>query len=191
MTAALLAVLLGAPPVVVHAGAEPGHALAAELDGAVEDIIAIEGLVAELREKRRGGRRLRELERRVNELKARIFRAKVIHPHPYGPQVEPPPPAEPVAISGAEFARLVDSLREASFRDDKLRVLRAAAPEMHFTTAQARQLAELLTFGEDRVEALALLHPRLTDPQNFHTAYRLLVHTADRAALDRKIREGE
>lgn len=102
---------------------------------------------------------------------------------------EAPPPSEPPLepATGAQMARIQQSLHDASFRDDKLRVIRAAAREHHFSTAQARTLTEALAFGKDRVEVLALLHPRLIDPENFHTLFSLLPHGSDRAALEKRL----
>ncbi len=99
---------------------------------------------------------------------------------------EPVPPA-PTAASGAEMTRLLNSLRAASFRDDKLRVLREAAAGLRFRTAQTIQLVRTLNFGGDKVEAFVVLYPRLVDPENFHTAYQALAHDSDRRALEKRV----
>ena len=79
--------------------------------------------------------------------------------------------------------------RAGTMAADKLRVLRAAAASHHFTTAQVRRLVKRLAFGADRVEAIALLKPRLVDPERFHTLYALLPHASDREALEARLAE--
>lgn len=106
-----------------------------------------------------------------------------------GRGMEPPPVVEapPAPATGAELSRLSNSLREATFRKDKMRVLRLAAPNMYFSTAQARQLVEHFSFGSDKVEVLAALYPRLVDPENAHTLFAALPHASDRRKLEEKI----
>ncbi len=118
-----------------------------------------------------------------------VQRAERRHVEKHIVVTEAPPPSEPPLepATGAQMARLEQSLRDASFRDDKQRVIRAAVREHYFSTAQARTLTEALSFGKDRVEALALLHPRLVDPENFHTLFSLLAHGSDRAALEKRL----
>lgn len=94
---------------------------------------------------------------------------------------------KPQAATGAQLAALSESLRQASFRNDKMRVLRLAAPQYYFTTDQVRQLVEHFSFSSDKVEAIAMLHPRLVDPENTHTLFGLLPHASDRRKLEERI----
>lgn len=94
---------------------------------------------------------------------------------------------KPQAATGAQLAALSESLRQASFRNDKMRVLRLAAPQHYFTTDQVRQLVEHFSFSSDKVEAIAMLHPRLIDPENTHTLFGLLPHASDRRKLEERI----
>lgn len=91
------------------------------------------------------------------------------------------------AATGAQLAALSESLRQASFRKDKMRVLRLAVPQHYFSTAQVKQIVEHFSFSSDKVEVLALLHPRLTDPENTHTLFALLPHASDRRKLEERI----
>lgn len=100
-----------------------------------------------------------------------------------------PVAAPPAPATGAQMTRLQQSLNEASFRNDKVRVLRLAAPTMYFTTAQAKQIAEAFSFSSDKVEVLAMLYPRLVDPENSHTLFSSLPHASDRRKLEEKINE--
>lgn len=103
--------------------------------------------------------------------------------------VAPPVAAPPAPATGAQMTRLQQSLNEASFRNDKVRVLRLAAPTMYFTTAQAKQIAEAFSFSSDKVEVFAMLYPRLVDPENSHTLFSSLPHASDRRKLEEKINE--
>lgn len=94
---------------------------------------------------------------------------------------------KPQAATGAQLAALSESLRQASFRNDKMRVLRLAAPQHYFTSDQVRQLVEHFSFSSDKVEAIAMLHPRLVDPENTHTLFGLLPHASDRRKLEERI----
>lgn len=104
-------------------------------------------------------------------------------PHAPAPIVEAPP----APATGAEMTRLSNSLREATFRKDKMRVMRLATPNMHFSTAQARQIVEQFSFNSDKVEVLAMLYPQLVDPENAHTLFAALTHASDRRKLEEKI----
>lgn len=102
----------------------------------------------------------------------------------------PPPPVveqAPRAMTGAQLTSLSNSLRQASFRKDKMRVIRLAAPDNHFSTAQVKQIVEHFSFSSDKVEVLAMLHPRLVDPENTHTLFSLLPHASDRRKLEARI----
>lgn len=101
----------------------------------------------------------------------------------------PPPVVEapPAPATGAEMTRLSNSLREATFRKDKMRVMRLATPNMFFSTAQARQIVEHFSFNSDKVEVLAMLYPQLVDPENAHTLFAALTHASDRRKLEEKI----
>ncbi len=105
----------------------------------------------------------------------------------------PPPVVEekPRAMTGAQLTSLSNSLRQASFRKDKMRVIRLAAPDNWFTTAQVKQVVEHFSFSSDKVDVLALLHPRLLDPENTHTLFGLLPHASDRRKLEERIAPGK
>jgi hypothetical protein len=95
--------------------------------------------------------------------------------------------AAPVAASAAQMTTLQQSLNEASFRQDKVRVLRLAVPTMYFSTGQAKQITEAFSFSSDKVEVLTMLYPRLVDPENAHTLFGVLAHASDRRKLEEAI----
>ncbi len=102
--------------------------------------------------------------------------------------IKPPPIPRKQAATGAQMSRLMSGLQAASFRDDKMRIIRSAAKGHHFTCKQVARIVATLPFSEDKVEAIAALHPRLVDPANAHTLYQLLPHASDREALEQRLR---
>ena len=95
--------------------------------------------------------------------------------------------AAPDPASSAALSRLENSLRAANFREDKIRVIREASKVHFFSTNQVRTIVSHLSFGGDRVEAIAAIYPRLTDPENAHGLYELLSSRTDREALEKRL----
>lgn len=79
-------------------------------------------------------------------------------------------PKAPTALDAASFNNLLSAIKRESFGDDKLRVIQSAAANGHFTIAQVGQIVQTLSFGEEKVNAVRALKPRVIDPQN---AYQL------------------
>jgi hypothetical protein len=129
------------------------------------------------------------LAEQVDELRERLVKMEKMldSADRYRPAPKRPVKRRPKALSDADFAKLERSVRRAPFRDDKLRVVRHAARYHRFTSAQAYALARRMLFGDDKVDALVALHPRVVDPQNFHIAYRALNHSSDRRDLDKRL----
>jgi hypothetical protein len=70
------------------------------------------------------------------------------------------------AMPDASHRQLLVAIDAASFSDDKLSLIRAAAASNNFTISQTAAILEKLSFSSDQLEALALLRPRIVDPQN-------------------------
>ncbi len=85
---------------------------------------------------------------------------------PGTPPAEEAPPVAP--MDPAAFENLVRQVEEESFSDDRLEILRTAALNNAFTVAQVARLMDLFDFGDDRVEVVRILYPRVVDPENAH-----------------------
>lgn len=85
------------------------------------------------------------------------------------------------------FLSVRDAVARAPFSDEKLAIIRDVSRDWLLTTGQAIELAALLPFSGDRVDALAVMHGSVVDPENFWSAYDLLVFSSDREALRRRI----
>lgn len=161
------------------------RALDRQLRKATGELAELDRLVAKLRR-----RRLRHrLADQVDALRERLaaMEKQLDNAQKYRPERRRPVKRRPTALTDSDFARLERSVRRAPFRDDKLRVVRHAVRYHHFTSAQAYALARRMSFGDDKVEALAALHPRVVDPQNFHLAYRALNHSRNKRDLDKRL----
>lgn len=98
-------------------------------------------------------------------------------------------PTEKRAMSAAQLSRYWSAIEAAAFRDDKMKVIKRVAREAHLTVAQAEVLIESLTFSRDRKEAILILYPRLTDPSEVQSLYRLLDHSSHRRDVRRRVRQ--
>jgi hypothetical protein len=89
------------------------------------------------------------------------------------PLPTPPPPTTPAnqAMAPDRFDELVRLLNDEAFPSNALRTLQTVARDHRFSVEQVRRLFEILAFGSDRLRALEITLPRLTDPGN---AYELI-----------------
>ena len=71
-------------------------------------------------------------------------------------------------ISSSAYRRLVASVENESFSDNKIGVIRVAAKNNFFTAEQARGLVALLSFDGDRLKAAKILYRRVVDQENIH-----------------------
>lgn len=74
-------------------------------------------------------------------------------------------------MSENDFKLLISDLRQESFTQDKLSIIKLVSSANFFTVSQVYQIVETIDFSEDRIEAVCLLFPSLVDKYN---AYRLL-----------------
>lgn len=172
-----------------------------QLEGLGDDLKTFErmlDLVRDRRERKALGDQLAAISDRVAALRTELragapveaHRRRDIREDRRDRRPEPPAPIveeKPQAATGAQLSALSNSLRQASFRKDKMRVIRLAAPQHHFSTGQVKQIVEHFSFSSDKVEVLALLHGRLVDPENTHTLFALLPHASDRRKLEERI----
>lgn len=96
------------------------------------------------------------------------------------------------SMTTAQFNELVRTVKNQYRQEGKYAVIHDAmqVSTNYFTTAQVRQLLNLVTAESDRLALAKLSYARVTDPDNFKTLYTLF-STANRTALDNYIRYGE
>jgi hypothetical protein len=106
----------------------------------------------------------------------------------HAPAVEkiPAPEAERSPMAEREFASFLESVRRASFADDKVALVRRQAKLARFTSAQVAALVKAIPpWG--RVDAATAVYPRVVDPDHFHLVFRELAFASDREELSRRI----
>jgi hypothetical protein len=111
-------------------------------------------------------------------------------PAPVVASAGPAPTAGP-ACTLQEFDDLRKSVEEQAFSRDKIALVEKASSRLHFNVEQVVGLLDELDFGSDKVEAAAILHPKLVDPQDFDQVYDALPFDTDRQALKALVEETE
>lgn len=116
-----------------------------------------------------------------------------VHP-PISIGVEVPieaPTAEEVLrgheMSDGDVQTLLNAMAEEGFPDSRLALLRLAVMDAQVTVDQVLSLVGAFDFGSDKVEAAALLHSRVSDPEHFYKVYGTLDFESDKEALRRRI----
>jgi hypothetical protein len=95
------------------------------------------------------------------------------------------------SMTAQQFNQLVRTVKNQYRQEGKYAVINDAfqVTTNYFTTAQVRQLLNLVTAENDRLALAKLSYARVTDPGNFATLYNLFT-TANRTELDNYIRYG-
>jgi hypothetical protein len=94
-----------------------------------------------------------------------------------------PPGMDPLGEVG--IRTLINAMRGEDFRGGKLRVLARAAPAYAFTVAQIIELTGEVKAPSDRLEALQLMVPHLSDRENLPILYRACATDSERALVQR------
>lgn len=72
----------------------------------------------------------------------------------------------PHAMRDKDFEMMAGIVKNASFGDRKIDVIRVACIGSYFSSRQCAQLLSLLSFDNDKVKALEVIAPRLVDMEN-------------------------
>ncbi|MCO4771683.1 MAG: DUF4476 domain-containing protein [Deltaproteobacteria bacterium] len=174
---------------------------------AIDDLLEAAGSAGVQREIARKLARVDELSVVADELGGRLARAA---DHGAGHRPDGPPPAVivvqptepvfvpgnepvviidagPVACSGGDFNSLLAAVDDESFRDGKLQVLRDASAHRWFNVDQVIRFMEAMSFGDDKVEAAAMLHGRTVDLENWYRVYGALTFDSNKNELRKRV----
>jgi hypothetical protein len=91
-------------------------------------------------------------------------------------------------LDSRKLARVLGALADESFSEGQLEVIKQTGDRFDLTVNQAIRLVRVLSWADDRVEALAGLYPSLLDPDNFVEVYQLLSFSSDRKELRKRTR---
>ncbi|HRN79234.1 MAG TPA: DUF4476 domain-containing protein [Ferruginibacter sp.] len=75
------------------------------------------------------------------------------------------------AMSATSFTQLKQTIGGQSFDQTKVNIARQAIKDNAFTAAQAKELLELLSFEDNKLELAKMLYPVTTDRSNFIIVY--------------------
>lgn len=84
------------------------------------------------------------------------------------------------SIAEADLTRFIESMRPLGFDDKKATSLRQFVMFHHFTCEQTVKVLKQFAFGDGQVQAAVLMHPRITDPQNFYQVLAAMTFESDR-----------
>ncbi len=84
------------------------------------------------------------------------------------------------AMNEADFSNLLNQIRNESFADDQLNVIRSAAKRNHFTVDQTVRVITVLTYSDDQIAALRLLYPMVVDRENSHNIISAFTYSDDK-----------
>ena len=90
-------------------------------------------------------------------------------------------------MSATTLSQLWGAIERASFRDDKMAVIRQVNRDHFLNAQQAELLIEALTFSKDRRDAVKLIYPKLVDPSRVESLYNLLDQPAHRREVKREV----
>lgn len=85
------------------------------------------------------------------------------------PQAPMPPQVQP--ISEGQLQNLLNAIAKESFGDGKVRVVEAAAPTQFFLVSQVQRILTKFSFGDDKLDAMRALWPRVLDRENSYNLY--------------------
>jgi len=105
-------------------------------------------------------------------------------PPPLIIEEEPPPP---FICPPGDFQRIVAAIQGESFANEQLRVLQDASRDRWFTVDQIKGLVNLFTFGDDKVNAAAMLHGHAADPENWYLIYEAFTFDSDKKKLQQRV----
>jgi hypothetical protein len=104
------------------------------------------------------------------------------HPVPQVQQVQTDNARNP--ISDNEMSSLISKINAENFSDGKLRVLRTASKSYRFSVNQIIRILDEFTFSNDKLSALRLAYPEVTDPKNNYKILDAFTYDSDKESAD-------
>ncbi|HNX00835.1 MAG TPA: DUF4476 domain-containing protein [Candidatus Cloacimonadota bacterium] len=111
-------------------------------------------------------------------------------PHDHHPQVdmgEEHVVVKPIAEK--DFTILVNKVKAESFSDNQLRVIRTATKNANYNVDQIVRMMDLLTYSDDKIEALRIMYPKVTDPKNNYQILDALTYSTDKEKAEEIINQ--
>lgn len=164
-----------------------GALVVIERESVIERLARMEELLAQAANEggnRRGREALSKIRQEMNGLRADVNNAPELRNlrRRQGPPPAPPQP-QVYPISEPQLQNLIQAIQKESFGDGKLRVLEAAAPTQYFLVPQVQKILQKFSFGEDKLDAVRLLWPRVLDRENAYQLYQSFSFPAEKDEL--------
>lgn len=107
--------------------------------------------------------------------------------HPHHPPVEPKPEEKRIPMPEYKYSTFLGDVGRESFADNKMRIIRVESKNSYFTVNQIIRVIETITFSEDKMQALRIMYPRVTDPENSSQIIKSLTFSEDKEEAERII----
>ena len=88
--------------------------------------------------------------------------------------------------SPQELNQILKALEAESFSDSRLEALSSAKTGRTFTVSQVKSIVAVFSFGDDKVDAAAMLFDHVSDPENWFAVYDSLPFDSDRKDLRKR-----
>lgn len=92
-------------------------------------------------------------------------------------------------ISDADFAKLVENIKDQAFDDDKIAFIKTFVKDRPLSCEQATTLLKTISFDAGRSEAAVLLYPGLVDQENFFEVLKVFPFAATRKKVMEAVRK--
>ncbi|MFL5345963.1 MAG: DUF4476 domain-containing protein [Hyalangium sp.] len=119
---------------------------------------------------------LRKVREEMNGVRADVTNAPDLHSfRRRGSSPQPPPPAPVPAVqpvSEAQLQQLLAAISREKFGDGKMQVLESAAGSQYFLVPQVLKILQKFSFGDDKLNAVRALWPRVLDQNNGFQLYQ-------------------
>jgi hypothetical protein len=92
-------------------------------------------------------------------------------------------------MPAADFNALLSKINAESFSDDQMRVLRTAVNNYNFSCDQIIRLIGAFTYSEDKLDALRLTYPKVTDPKNNFNIIDAFTYSSDKEDAEQIINQ--
>ena len=122
---------------------------------------------------------VRKVRDELNGLRADLMNAPDLRaftrrssPPPPQPRPMPPPVPSVQPISDGQLQQLMAAIGKEPFGDGKKRVLESAAQSQYFLVPQVLKLLGRFSFGDDKLDAVRTLWPKVLDRENSFQLYQ-------------------
>lgn len=90
-----------------------------------------------------------------------------------------------VPMTSVEFDQLKNSLKDRSFDDKKMDLLKLVVNNNYFSTSQVKEVVKLFSFNNNQLNAAKLLYPYTVDQEYYYTVGDAFTFSTSKSDLDK------